>query len=435
MEQLQSALGIFAFVGLAWVFSAFRRQVKWRPVIWGVALQLVFAAIVLLPDIGKDVFRAVDTGVNTLVSFSNMGADFVFQTIQPHEVTLYDPGTGAAGDTVAIVGHISPALKTLAFWVLPTVIFFSALMAVLYHYGVMQWIVRGMGRAMQRTLGTTGPESLSAAANIFVGQTEAPLVIRPYIARMTMSELHAVMTAGFATVAGGVMAIYVSLVPIEGIAGHLVAASIMSAPAALALAKLLYPETGAPVSIAEVAPDEEKLDVNGLDALSRGTLDGLKLFLNILAMLLVFFAVVQMVNAILGGVGDLFGFDLSLELVLGWLLSPLAWLMGVPWDEAHTVGALIGQKITLTELLAYIEFGNIQNGLVEGVAPLSERTATITSYALCGFANFASIGIQIGGISGIAPERRGDLARLAMRAMIGGTLAAMMTGAVAGLFT
>ncbi|MFT7578723.1 MAG: CNT family concentrative nucleoside transporter [Myxococcota bacterium] len=432
MQYFQPILGLLTFVALAWAFSAHRKSVSWRPVIWGVGLQLAFAALVLLPDVGKDVFEAVDVGVRKLVSFSEAGSEFVFQTIESHYVYL----VGENGEPVQtlVQGGIAPAMKTIAFWVLPTVMFFSALMALLYHYGVMQAIVKVVGRGMQKTLGTSGAESLSAASNIFVGQTEAPLVVRPFLADMTMSELHAVMTAGFATVAGGVMAIYVGLVPFEGIAGHLVTASILSAPAALAIAKLLYPEVGIPVTLGKVELSKEKMDVNGLDALTRGTLEGLKLFLNIVAMLLVFFAMVQMVNWILGGIGSIFDIELSLELIFGYIFAPFAWLMGIPWEEAPTVGMLLGKKIALTELLAFIDFGNIQQGLVEGVKPLSDRASVITSYARCGFANFASIGIQIGGLSALAPERRSDLARLAMRAMIGGTIAAMMTGAVAGMF-
>lgn len=428
MEQLSSLAGLAGLVFVGWLLSIDRRAVRWRPVLWGVGLQLVFAALVLLPDVGRDLFGVVDVAVRELLSYSEAGSDFVFSAIEKHDITTYGPDGATVVTTVQ--GNISPPLKTLAFWVLPTVMFFSALMALLYHYGVMQWIVSIFARLMHRTLGTSGAESLSAAANIFVGQTEAPLVIRPFVDKMTMSELNAIMTAGFATVAGGVMAVYVAVVPLEGIAGHLVTASIISAPAALAIAKLMVPETGIPATTGAVSLPREKLDVNGLDALSRGTLEGLRLFLNIVAMLFVFYAMIVFANAVLGGLGGLVGLDISLELLFGYLFAPFALLMGIPPDEAVRCGMLLGQKITLTELIAYIEFGQIQ----QGPDPLSERSAIIMSYALCGFANFASIGIQIGGIGGIAPERRGDLARLGFRAMIGGTLAAMMTGAVAGLF-
>ncbi len=428
MEQLLSLVGIGVMVGLCWLASVERSAVNWRTVAWGVGLQLAFAAALLLPDVGQDVFDAVDSGVRGLVSFSEAGSNFVFQSIESHQVVLVAPdGTQTV---TTIQGQIAPALKTIAFWVLPTVIFFSAIMAVAYHYGVMQWLVRLVGNLMQRSMGTSGAESLSAAANIFVGQTEAPLVVRPFVQDMTMSELNAVMTAGFATVAGGVMAIYVGVVPLDGIAGHLVTASIMSAPAALAIAKVLYPETGTPVTAGGTELVLERTSVNGLDALSSGTLEGLKLFWNIVAMLLVFFAVITMINSLLGWVGGWFDMELSLQLILSYVFAPFALLMGVPWDEALQVGMLLGEKLTVTELIAFIHFGEIQ----QSAAPLSERSAIITSYALCGFANFASIGIQIGGIGGVAPGRRADLARLGFRAMIGGTVAAMMTGAVAGIF-
>jgi CNT family concentrative nucleoside transporter len=429
MERFQAILGIVVFVALCWLFSTHRRQVRWRPVIWGFALQAVIAFAVIVPDCGEATFDAIDAGVRQLVAFSEAGSNFVFQSIERHTITTFDPATQAPVATT-IAGTISPPVKTIAFWVLPTVMFFSALMAIFYHYGIMQRIIRAVAWVMQRTLRTSGPESLSAAANIFVGQTEAPLVVRPFVATMTRSELHSVMVGGFATVAGGVMAIYVAVVPLEGIAGHLVTASLMSAPAALAIAKLLVPETE-PIDSARLDTQMPRsTDANGIDALTRGTLEGLQLFLNILAMLLVFVAVVALVNAILGAIGNLFDIPLSMQGILGWILAPFAWLMGIPWAEAPAVGALLGEKMVLTELVAFIDLGQMQ----AGPSPLSQRSGLITSYALCGFANFASIGIQIGGIAGIAPERRSDLARLGFRAMIGGTVAAMVTGTVAGLF-
>ncbi len=428
MDRLTSVVGLAALVLLAWLMSTNRKAIRWRPVLWGVGLQLVLGFIILMPDVGQRLFEGVDVAVHGLLSFSEQGADFLFQSIEPHEIGVVGPG----GETESrvFVGHISPPLKTVAFWVLPTVIFFSALMAVLYHYGIMQWLVSIVAVVMQKTMGTSGAESLSAAANIFVGQTEAPLVIRPYVLEMTESELHAVMVGGFATVAGGVMALYVQLLTgIPGIAGHLVMASIMSAPAALAISKVMVPETDTPTTAGHVDTSYEKLDVNGLDALSRGTLEGLKLALNIGAMLLVFVAMIALVNSIFGWAGGLFGLELTLQGMLGWLFAPVAWLLGVPWEEAPVVGRLLGEKMVLTELIAFFSLSELQST----AQALSPRSAVIASYALCGFANFASIGIQIGGIGGIAPERRGDLARLGFRAMIGGTLAAMMTGAVAGL--
>ena len=386
----------------------------------------------LSPALQGSLFSGVDAGVTTLLSFSETGADFVFQTLEAHRLDVRDPVTGEMVSKV-FEGQISPPLKSLAFWALTTVIFFSALMAVLYHYGVMQFFVTAFARLMQRTMGTSGAETLSAAANIFVGQTEAPLVVRPYIDKMTDSELNAIMVGGFATIAGGVMALYVHVLgdQIPGIAGHLLTASPMSAPAALAIAKVMVPETGQPATLGMVRYERKKIDVNGIDALARGTLEGLKLFLNIAAMLLVFLAVIAMLNSFLAWVGSWFGWEMSLELILSYLFAPLAFAMGIPWDEALQVGILLGKKLTVTELVAFMDLGAWQTN---PATALSERTAVIASYALCGFANFASIGIQIGGIGGIAPERRGDLARLGMRAMIGGTLAAMMTGNVAGLF-
>lgn len=449
MDRVQALLGLFVMVALCWAFSTSRRHVNWRIVAWGLALQLVFAAAILLPDLGQEVFGAIDTAVRKLVSFSEAGATFVFQSVEAHQIDVLKDGLAVP---TPIIGAVSPPMKTIAFWVLPTVIFFSALMSLLYHYGIMQRVVGVMGKVMQKTMGISGAESLSAAANVFVGQTEAPLLVRPYVAQMTLSELHCLMVGGFATVAGGVMAIYVAVVPVDGIAGHLVTASIISAPAAILVAKLLVPETGIPATLGGLPktmplaspsvdllsdttstpnPEEgQKLDVNGIDAIARGAIDGLKLYLNIVAMLFVFYALVNLVNAILGGVGGLVDLELSLELLFGYAFAPFAWLMGVPLDECVRVGMLLGKKLTLTELMAYLDLGEIQRS----AAPLSERTAVITSYALCGFANFASVGIQIGGISAMAPHRRGDLARLGMRAMFGGTVAAMMTGCVAGLF-
>ena len=429
MERALSLVGLAALVGLAWLMSTDRRAVRWRPVLWGVGLQLVLGFVILMPDVGAVLFDGVDIGVRKLLSFSEAGADFLFQTIEPHQIAVIGPD--GVVETKVFVGHISPPLKTIAFWVLPTVVFFSALMAVLYHYGLMQRLVSGVAWLMQKTMGTSGAESLSAAANIFVGQTEAPLVVRPYVDDMTDSELHAIMVGGFATVAGGVMALYVQVLgSIEGIAGHLVMASIMSAPAALAISKVMVPETGHSMTAGQVEAHYERLDVNGLDALSRGTLDGLRLALNIGAMLIVFVAMIALVNSLLGWAGSWFDLELSLQGVLGWLFSPIAFLMGVPWDESTVVGRLLGEKLVLTELIAFFSLAELQSSPETALSP---RSSVIASYALCGFANFASIGIQIGGIGGIAPGRRADLARLGFRAMIGGTLAAMMTGAVAGL--
>jgi CNT family concentrative nucleoside transporter len=320
-----------------------------------------------------------------------------------------------------------------AFNVLPTIIFFSSLMTVLYYVGIMQWVVKGVAWVMQRTMGTSGAETLSAAGNIFVGQTEAPLLIKPYVKDMTMSELMTVMTGGFATVAGGVLAAYVGLLVayFPDIAGHLMAASVMSAPAALAIGKLMYPETEKPETAGTLDLEVERIDVNTIDAAARGAHEGLHLALNVGAMLLAFIALVALANAMIGWVGGLVGFeDLSIELILGYALAPLAWLMGVPWADAPVVASLMGLKTVLNEFFAYFALSDLLNS----GADIAPRSVIIATYALSGFANFSSIAIQVGGIGGIAPSRRQDLSRIGLRAMIAGSLAAFMTGAVAGMF-
>ncbi|MDG1480690.1 MAG: nucleoside transporter C-terminal domain-containing protein [Myxococcota bacterium] len=419
-----SLLGIPILIGLAWLLSHNRKAVNWKPVAWGVALQLIFGVIVLSPML-QDVFRTVvDQGVNTLIGFADEGAKFVFASFVPHSII------GPAGDPVPMDGLSFP-LVNMAFSVLPTIVFFSALMSVLYHLGVMQKLVYMVAWVMQRTMGTSGAESLSAAANIFVGQTEAPLVIGPFVKTMTRSELHAVMTGGFATVAGGVMAVYVGfLSDIPGIAGHLVAASIMSAPAALAISKVLYPEDGTPATSGLLKMEVPKSARNALEAAAQGAAEGTRLAINVAGMLIAFVGLVAMVDYGLGLVPIPGDAPLSMAMILGYLFAPIAFVMGVPWAECGVVGTLLGQKIVLTELYAYINLGQMVNA---DVAVISERSAIIASYALCGFANFASIGIQLGGIGGLAPKRMGDLADLALRAMIGGSLAAFMTGTIAGV--
>jgi len=320
-----------------------------------------------------------------------------------------------------------------AFNVLPTIIFFSSLMTVLYHLGIMQAVVKGFAWVMQRTMKTSGAETLSATGNIFVGQTEAPLLIKPFVETMTRSELMAVMTAGFATVAGGVMAAYVGMLQpfFSDIAGHLMAASVMSAPAALVVAKLMYPEEGEPETATTLDLALEKPDVNVIDAAARGAGEGLHLALNVGAMLLAFVALVALLDGILGLAGGWVGLEgLSLQLILGWLLAPVAWIMGVPWADAAVVGSLMGLTTALNEFFAYLQLADILSGGGPGLQP---RSIIISAYALSGFANFSSIAIQIGGIGGIAPSRRHDLSALGLRAMIGGTIAAFMTATVAGM--
>lgn len=403
MERLVGILGITVLLALAFALSNNRQAISKKIIFWGLGLQLVFALFILKTPVGQPLFGAVDKGIRKLLAFSNEGSTFLFKSY--------------------VTGTMEAPLVNFAFTTLPTIIFFSALMALLYHLGVMQFLVRWIARAMQKSMGTSGSETLSVSANIFVGQTEAPFIVRPFIDTMTKSELMAVMTGGFATMAGGVMAIYVSMLGhIPGIAGHLMAASIMSAPAALVIAKIIYPETETSDTMGAVKLEMEKTSDNLMEAVTRGTGDGLKLAVNVGAMLVAFLALIAMINAILGLAG------LSLEQILGFIFRPLAWTMGVPWAESGIVGSLMGKKIILTELVAYSDLSELKNG-----GMLSDRSAIIASYAVCGFANFASIGIQIGGIGGLAPGRRKDLAKIGLKAMIGGALASWLTATIAGI--
>ncbi|MCA9647741.1 MAG: NupC/NupG family nucleoside CNT transporter [Myxococcales bacterium] len=423
LQRGQSLLGLAVLIGLAWLLSEKRGQVRWRPVLWGVALQLLLGLIVLSPALQGFFFATIDSGVKRLLSFSEAGSNFVFQSIEPHQIL--DP----SGKAVTFVGRISPPVKTFAFWILPTIVFFSALTSILYHLGIMQRVVWGIAWVMQRTMKASGAEALSAAANIFVGQTEAPLFVKPYIAKMTRSELSVVMTGGFATVAGGVMAAYVGFLrDLPGIAGHLVTASILSAPAAIAVSKLMVPETEEPETLESLDLAAKSPHSNVLEAAATGAADGAKLAINVGAMLIAFVGLVAMVDFGLSNI-TVAGEVLSLSRILGWLFSPFAFIMGVPWNEAPAVGRLLGEKLVLTEFLAYIHLGDLVS---KSPAVLSERSAVIASYALCGFANFASIGIQLGGIGGIAPKRMPDLASLGFKTMVGGSLAAFMTACVAG---
>jgi len=434
--RLQSLLGIVLLLGLAWGLSTNRKIIPWRVILWGLGLQFFFAVLVLKTAPGEWLFAQLNDLVMTLLGFTTEGARFIFGNLVDHQVPvgLVDPSNPGAAivspEHVGVTGMqtVASTGSFFAFNVLPTIIFFSSLMAVLYHLGVMQLLVRGMAFVMARTMGTSGAESLSAAANIFVGQTEAPLVVRPFIERMTMSELNAVMTGGFATVAGGVMAAYVGMLAgvFPDIAGHLIAASVMSAPAALVIAKLMWPEEGEPVTRGQLSISVQREDVNVIDAAARGAGDGMKLALNVAAMLLAFLALVAMFNAIVGQLGGLVGFPhLTLEVMVGYIFWPLAWSMGVPAAECGAVGELLGTKVILNEFVAYMRVGDLAEGL-------SYRSMVIVTYALCGFANLGSIGIQLGGIGGIAPNRRSDLARVGFRAMIAGTLAAFLTANVAG---
>ena len=403
MERLIGIAGILVLLGIALAMSNNRKAISWQLVTWGLGIQILFAIIILKTPVGVPFFGAIDIGIKNLLSFSDAGSDFLFKSFRH--------------------GVVEDPLMNFAFRILPTLIFFSSLIAVLYHVGIMQFIVKWIARVMQTSMGTSGSETLSVSGNIFVGQTEAPLLIRPFISKMTNSELMAVMVGGFATVAGGVMAMYVSMLgDIPGIAGHLLAASIMSAPAALVIAKIIYPETEASDTFGDLKIALDKKDDNIMEALSRGATNGMKLAANVAAMLVAFVAIIAMVNAILGMM------DLSLQQILGWLFSPLAWVMGVPWNEAGIIGSLMGEKLVLTELIAYGDLAELMT-----TNSISDRSAIIASYALCGFANFASVGIQLGGIGGIAPERRKDLAKLGLKAMFGGALASWLTATIAGM--
>jgi CNT family concentrative nucleoside transporter len=445
-DRLMSVVGLGVFSGCAWLMSERRSEIDFRPVKWALGLQLVFGLIVLSPFL-QAVFVAANDAVGTLLSFSNAGATFAFRSIEPHFIDV--PGADGGHTSVFMAGQVSPPMKTFAFWILPTIIFFSTLMSILYHLGVMTVIVSVIARVMVWTLGTSGAETLSTAGNIFLGQTEAPLLIRPFLPKMTRSELMAVMTGGFATVAGGVMGAYVGFLQgaIPDIAGHLMVASILSAPAAFAMAKLVVPETEVPETRGNVNISFPKTASNVVEAGANGASDGMKLAINVAAMLIAAVALMSMFNFFTGyvplvrcdgswgaGYACAAGVEphaLRLEDLLGWVFAPFAFLMGVPWSESGVVGQLLGEKLILTEFSAYAHLGQLVTAPGEPV--LSSRSAIIASYGLCGFANFASIGIQIGGIGAMAPERTADLASLGLKAMLAGALACCMTGCIVGL--
>jgi CNT family concentrative nucleoside transporter len=420
-ERLLGLVGIATMLGIAYLMSYDRKRVNWRMVGMGVALQLVFGFIVLKTGVGRAIFTGANAFVVKLLSFQEQGARFVFGNLVQSEVPL---GGGAQG--VALTGAY------FAFNVLPTIIFFSSLMTVLYYLGVMQWVVKGIAWVMQKTLRTSGAETLSAAGNIFLGQTEAPLLIKPFVGSFTVSELNTVMVGGFATVAGGVLAAYVGMLQgyFPDIAGHLLTASVMNAPAGLVLSKILLPETGQPETRDTLRVTVEKTEANVIDAAASGAGTGLHLALNVAAMLMAFIGLVALLNFLVGWLGGLVGFpDLSIQWLLGKLLWPLAVLMGVPPADADTVGAFIGIKTVLNEFVAYTDFAQ-QMGAGLAISP---KASLMLTYALLGFANFSSIAIQIGGIGGLAPARRPDLSRLGLRAMIAGNLAAFMSASIAGM--
>ena len=409
MARLQPLTGLITIMTIAYALSTNRRAIDRRTVAWGLSLQIVFALVVLKTTLGQQVFQTLGTGVNRLLGFAAVGSSFVFGPLGD-KVLWPQIMTKILGPEGASYGVI------FAFQVLPTIIFIAALFAILYYFGVMQAVVRLFAILMRRVMKASGAESLNVAASIFMGQTEAPLTIRPYLPRMTQSELMTVMTSGMAHISGGIMAAYV-LFGIE--AKHLLTAVIMTAPGTLMMAKMFVPETEAPETMGTVRLEVEKTDVNVIDAAGRGTSEGLQLALNVGAMLISFLALIALVNALLGLAG------LSLQEIFGWVFAPVAWSMGVPWRDAPTIGNLLGTRMALNEFVAYSQLGPLK-------ATLDPRSFTIATFALCGFANFSSIGIQIGGIGALAPTRRHDLARLGLRAMLAGTLANFITATIAG---
>lgn len=408
-------LGVGVFLGAAWALSADRRRVPWRTVLWGLALQTGLALFILKTRAGQAIFELAGRAIRTLIAFAQEGSAFVF---------------GPLAQPVTLEKAFGPGQTFIfAITVAGTIILVSSLSSLLYHWGVLQRVVQAMAWVMRRALRTSGSETLAAAANIFMGQTEAPLVVKPYLARMTRSELLCLMTGGMATLAGGVASVYVKLAADAGhpdFAGHLLTASVMNAPAALYLSKILMPETEVSETAGRAAALVPRTTTNSLDALCRGAADGLKLSLNVMAMLIAFVAVVALANALLVGVQSLAGITspANLQTLLGWLNAPLAWLMGVPAADCLTVGAVLGERVVLNEFIGYVSLN---------AATVDPRSYTIAIYALCGFANFASIAIQVGGIGALAPERRGELARLGLRAMLGGLLACYVSATLAGL--
>jgi CNT family concentrative nucleoside transporter len=415
-SRIQPVAGLALILALAYCLSSARRAIDYRTVAWGLGLQFVFALIVLKNPYGRDAFESAGSVVTRILGYSVAGSSLVFGP-------LGEPAVWQRIVTTVLGPDGAPWANIFAFMVLPTIIFIAALFALLYYLGVMQIIVRLFALVMRRFMRASGAESLNVAASIFMGQTEAPLTIRPFLPRMTESELMTVMTAGMAHISGGVMAAYIAF---GARAEHLLTAVIMTAPGTLMMAKLFVPETGEPETMGTVKLVVEKTDVNVIDAVGRGTGEGLHLALNVGAMLISFLALVALLNAGLGLVGQPFGLDLSLQLILGWVFAPIAWALGVPWQDAATVGNLLGTRMVLNEFIAFSQLGPLQS-------TLDPKSFTIATFALCGFANFSSIGIQIGGIGALAPERRHDLARLGLRAMLAGTFANFLTATIAGM--
>lgn len=403
MNLLWGIFGIFVVLGIAFLLSNKKKAINYRTIFGGLAIQLTFAFVVLKWEAGRSALQWFTMRIQDVINYANEGLSFVF-------------GPLAGSDQFGFI---------FAFQVLTIIIFFSSLISVLYYLGIMQWFIKIIGGGLSKLLGTSQAESMSAAANIFVGQTEAPLVVRPFIEKMTQSELFAVMTGGLASVAGSVLVGYSLLgVPLE----YLLAASFMAAPAGLVLAKLMMPETEESATSRELKMEKDTESVNVIDAAARGAGDGLKLALNVGAMLIAFIALIALINGILGGLGGLFGFEgLSLQAILGILFSPIAFAVGVPWSEAVAAGSFIGQKLVLNEFVAYSSFA-------PQIDQLSPKTVIVVSFALCGFANLSSMAILLGGLGGLAPSRRSDIAKLGLRAVVAGMLASLLSAAIAGIF-
>jgi concentrative nucleoside transporter, CNT family len=402
MERVISIVGLLSLTSVAFLLSENRKKIQWRTVITGLLLQVTFGLLILKTSFGRGFFDMAGSAFGAVLNYTNKGSEFLF-------------GPLSAPQTIGFI---------FATMVLPTIIFMSSLMSVLYHLGVMQKVVEFVARIMMKVMRTSGAESLAAAANIFVGQTEAPLVIKPYVDQMTRSEIMALMTGGMATIAGGVLAAYVGF----GVdAGHLLAASVMSAPAALICAKLLVPEVEVSGTAGVVKIELPKLATNVIDAAASGATDGMRLAVNVGAMLLSFIALIAMLNGMIGWLGGFVGFsNLTFELIMGYAFAPVAWILGCPWADCVIVGNLLAKKLVLNEFVAYLD-------LKENMPALSQRSIIISTYALCGFSNFSSIAIQVGGIGTLAPQKRSVIVALGVKSLIGGTLACLMTAAIAGI--
>jgi CNT family concentrative nucleoside transporter len=406
MGRFTGVLGILTILGLAYLFSTSRRSIRLKTVAWGLGLQLALGLFVLRVKSGEWLFQKLGNGAKKLLDFSYVGSSFVF---------------GDLGTNHSSLGLI------FAFQVLPTIIFIAAFFAVLYHLGVMQIIIRGAAWLMTIIMGASGAESLNVAASIFMGQTEAPLTIRPFLPKLTKSELMTVMTSGMAHISGGMMAAYMRVGGAD--AKHLLTAVIMTAPGTLLMAKMLVPETEQPLTAGRVELPPMEKESNVLGAIARGTVDGLHLALNVAAMLITFLALLALVNAIMGWTHLHIGwFPYSLQQVFGWVFAPVAWLIGIPWHDAPTIGNLLGTRMVLNEFVAFAQLGTLKDAL-------DPRSFTIATFALCGFANFSSIGIQIGGIGALAPEQRSQLAKFGIRAMLAGTMANLMSASIVGIFS